>query len=560
MEKSDLEAKYGVKYEFLEYPIKVLNDEIVAGNLIKLSCKRYLELFENDEYYFSEAKALKVINFIERLKLTTGKFAGQSFKLSLWQKWALHYCYGFLRKKDDTRVVRQCLFLLSRKSGKSALASALGLYHLIADGEMDNQVIFAANSAAQAQLAFTMAYNYVSCLDSKGKYFKKYRDTIKFPPTKSIMKIISADASKADGLNCGAAILDEYHAAKNDEMSQVLTSSMGMRTQPMMIYITSAGFDLTSPCYTMRNTCIELLYGRLKDDSLAAFIYELDEKDNVEDPKNWLKCQPNLGITVTEEFLKSELNKAKNNPTLWTNYLTKLMNKWVASSQGEWIPSEYILKSTVDKVDLNKYRDEICYIGLDLSSVSDMTAISVLVFDSEKQKYLFKNYYFLPESALKESSNREKYKTWKRQKYLYITPGNVIDYDYILKTIVEINNIVPVQKISYDQWQSTAIIVKLTEMGFMCTPFSQTAGSLNRPTRHLEMISRNGQLVLDDNPITRWMFSNVVLKEDYNNNIKPVKVNGNSEKKIDGIAAILDALGCYLTETHYDNVIEGFSV
>ena len=540
--------------KYLDYPSKVLNGEIVAGELIKLACKRFMCYLESDTITFDEKKADKVVNFIEKLKLSTGKFANKNFKLSEWQKFVIYYVYGLVYKNSGLRVTREVYLQLSRKSGKTALASAMALYHLVADGENDGQIIFAANSTAQAQLAFTMATNYVSYIDPKGKYFKKYRDSIKFPLTKSIMKVVSADANRLDGLNISAAVIDEYHAAPNNAVSEVLSSSVGMRTQPLIIYVTTSGFDLTSPCYQMRNTCVELLHGKLKDDSLAAFIFELDEDDDIENPKNWQKCQPNLGLTVTEDYIKSELVKAKNNPSLMTNFKTKILNKWVASAIGEWIPSEYLLKCS-EKVNLEDYTHNVCYIGLDLSSVSDMTAISVLVFDNINQKYIFKNFYYLPQTALQESPNREKYRVWYEQKYLNLTSGNVVDYEYILNDIQKINKIIPIQAISYDSWQSTALIIKLTELGYNCVPFSQSTGSMNRPTRHLEMISRNDHLIIDDNPITRWMFANCELREDYNNNVKPIKLNKNSENKIDGVAAMCDALGHYLTETHYDNVI-----
>lgn len=539
---------------YTDYPTKVLNGEIIAGELIKLACKRFMSYLQSDTITFDDKKADKVIKFIEKLKLSTGKFANQNFRLSDWQKFVIYYVYGLVYKDSGLRVTRELYLQLSRKSGKTALASAMALYHLVADGENDGQIIFAANSTAQAQLAFTMATNYVSYIDPKGKYFKKYRDSIKFPLTKSLMKVVSADANRLDGLNISAAVIDEYHAAPNNAVSEVLSSSVGMRTQPLIIYVTTSGFDLTSPCYQMRNTCVELLHGKITDDSLAAFIFELDENDDIENPKNWLKCQPNLGLTVTEEYIKSELVKAKNNPSLMTNFKTKILNKWVASAVGEWIPSEYILKCS-QKVNLEDWGNYVCYVGLDLSSVSDMTAISVLIFDNINQKYIFKNYYFLPQTALEESPNREKYRNWNLQNFLYLTSGNVVDYEYILNMIQKINKIVPIQAISYDSWQSTALIIKLTELGFNCVPFSQSIGSMNRPTRHLEMISRNEHLIIDDNPITRWMFSNCQLREDYNNNVKPMKLNKMSENKIDGVAAMCDALGHYLTETHYDNCI-----
>lgn len=556
MTPTEAESKYRVPFKYLEYPLRVLDGQQVAGGLIKLACQRYLNYLagSDDRITFAPSKADKVINFISKLRLSTGKFNGQRFNLQPWQKWVIFYVYGLTYKDSGLRVVREVYLQLARKSGKSSLAAALALYHLIGDGEADAQVIFAANSAAQASLAFQMSTNYLQPIDPNKKHFKKYRDSIKFPLTKSIMKVVSADASKLDGLNVSAAVIDEYHAAPNNAVSDVLTSSVGMRTQPLILYVTTAGFDLTSPCYQYRQTAVEILHGKLQDDSIAAFIYELDEADSYEDAKTWIKAQPNLGVTVTSDYIASELKKAKNNPSLLTNFQTKILNKWCASAVGEWIPSEYILKCS-DKVNLADYSDNICYVGLDLSSVSDMTAISVLVFDSDLQKYIFKNYYFLPTTALQESVNAEKYRNWYLQKYLNLTSGNVVDYDYILNKLQEIHKTVPIAAIAYDSWQSTALIIRLTELGFNCVPYSQSIGSMNRPTRHLEMIARSGQMVIDDNPITRWMFSNVQLREDFNGNVRPSKINKVSENKIDGVSAMCDALGHYLTMTHYDNCI-----
>lgn len=548
-----------VDEKYLDYAKKVLNGEIVSGELMKLAAKRYLSWFERDDIIFKPENADRVVNFCQHLKLSTGKFAGQRMKLTEWQKFVIYQTYGFVYKKDGYRVVRQCYLQLSRKSGKTALASALALYHLISDGENDAQVIFAANSTAQAQLAFTMAQNYVSGLDPNGKLFKKYRDTIKFPKTKSIIKVVSSDANRLDGLNVSMAVIDEWHAANSSAVSDVLESSVGMRTQPLICYVTTAGFDLTSPCYEMRNICVGILNGKMQDDSMAAFIFEMDEDDDIEDQNNWIKCQPNLDITVTTEYIQQQLAKVKNNPSLLVNFKTKILNYWCASAVGEWIPQDYIIKCT-EKIDLKdeKFNGLWCIMGLDLSSVSDMTAINILIeFDG---KFYLKWWYFLPESALKESSNRDNYRKWYEQGYLNLTHGNVVDFDYVFNKIMEINQIIPIDTISYDSWQSTSLIIKLTEEGFNCQPYSQSIGSMNRPTKLTETIARNGQLIIDDNPITRWMYSNVVIKSDWNGNQKPVKCNHSSEYKIDGIVASLNSLGMWLSKEHYDNTIYGFEI
>lgn len=546
---SNIDSKY------TDYPTKVLNGEIIACEYIKLACKRYLSWFNKEDRYFDTAAVDKVVNFAAHLKHSSGQYDGKPFILTDWQYWIVCAMYGFKWKKNNLRCIRTAHIELARKGGKSSLVSMLALYHLCADGEGEAQCIFAANSAAQAQLCFTMSKNYISTVDSKGKYFKQYRSEIRFPKTKSIMKVVSADAKRLDGLNCSFFVCDEMHES-DGTVWNVLDSSTGFRQQPMSIAISTAGFHLDGFFYQMRQSNIEVLYNKLENDSLFVAIYTLDENDNIEDSSLYKKCQPNLDITVSREYMEQQLLNAKNNPSLLTNFKTKILNIWVASAIGEWIPHEYLLKCS-EKVNLEDYSNNVCYVGLDLSSVSDMTAISVMVFDNIEQKYIFKNYYFLPQSALSESSNREKYKVWKEQGYLILTSGNVVDYDYILNKLQQINKIVPIQAISYDSWQSTALIIKLTELGFNCVPFSQSIGSMNRPTRHLEMITRNGHIIIDDNPITRWMFANCELKEDYNGNCKPIKLNKMSENKIDGIAAICDSLGHYLTQTHYDNVILG---
>lgn len=262
---------------------------------------------------------------------------------------------------------------------------------------------------------------------------------------------------------------------------------------------------------------------------------------------------------MTKDYIKQQLIKVKNNPSLFINFKTKILNYWCASAVGEWIPQDYIIKCS-HKVDLTdkQYEGVVGIMGLDLSSVSDMTALSLLI--ELDGNFIFKNWYFLPESALKESSNRDKYKIWYQKGYLNLTSGNVLDIDYVFNKIMEINTIIPLETISYDAWQSTALIIKLTEEGFNCQPYSQSIGSMNRPTKYMETISRSGHLIIDDNPITRWMFSNVVVKSDWNGNQKPIKVNANSEYKIDGIVAMLDALGNWLSQQHYDNEIFGFNV
>lgn len=544
--------------KYTSYANDVIDGKVVVCQYIKKACQRYLSWFEKEDRYFDTKAADRVVKFLQLLPQSTGKFNGQPLVLQSWQKWVIYSIFGFKWKKDNTRVVREVYIEVARKCGKSTLAAGIMLYMLIADGENNAQIIFAANSFSQAQLAFEMSKNFISNLDEKGKHFKTFRDQIKFPTTKSVMRVVSADADKLDGLNCSAFVLDEYHAAKNNNVANVLTSSVGMREQPLMLYITTAGFDMTNPCYQLRSTYIDILDGKLSDDSIFAAIYTLDADDDIEDEEVWIKSQPNLDLTVTKEYIRSQLNKAKNSPLLLTNFKTKLMNIWCSNANGEWIGSNYIQQCTA-KIDLSDSMFSGCsgYLGIDLSSTSDLTAISLMIPLSDK--YYFKNWYYLPESALQEGANREKYAQWKRQGYLNITSGNVVDYNRVIADIEVINKIIPIECISYDAWQSTMAIIQLTDKGFNCQSYSQTTGALNKPTRHMEIIARSGRSIFDDNPILRWNFANCEIIEDSNGNIKPTKINKDSQKKVDGVHAMLNALGNYLQQPQYDNTITGFT-
>ena len=211
---------------------------------------------------------------------------------------------GLYYKDSDTRKYTRSYIEVSRKQGKDCWAAALGLYFMIADGEDGAEVDLAANSKDQAKIAFEFCSTFSSQIDKKGKYFHCLRDNIYYKPNKSKMVVFAADDTKLDGFNASFAIVDEYHAAKNSKVYDVIKSSMGMRRNPHLMVITTAGFNMSSPCYRLRNTCIEVLKGLKEEDSLFAAIYEMDINDDWTDSNNWPKCAPNLGVTVKKKYLR----------------------------------------------------------------------------------------------------------------------------------------------------------------------------------------------------------------------------------------------------------------
>lgn len=534
--------------KYKEYALGVVNGDIVACNYVKLACKRYLDWF--DKYDFRTEKVEKVINFISKLKHYTGSHNGKPFTLLPYQSWIIYAIFGFYYKGSDRRVVNYVYIELARKNGKTALIMAICLYMLIADGENGSEVELVANSAKQATIGFKMASNYLSTIDRKGKYFKRYRDSIRFDTTKSVLQVLSSDASGNDGYNSYCFCLDECHEQPDSRLWDVMVSSQGMRHNPLGIIITTAGFSKFGFCYSYRQTCINILNGVCEDDSQFAAIYTLDDGDDWSDPSNWVKANPSLGVTVLPEYLEQQVKKAKNNSSLEVGTRTKNFNQWV-SSQDIWISNDLLLKYSQD-VKLEDYKDSFCYMGVDLSAVSDLTALSILIPIDDK--FIFKTFYYLPNSCLQDNSNSEMYKEWARKKLLTITDGNVTDYDFVLNDILRINKSIYISKIGYDSWNATQWAIAATEKSLPLEPFSQALGNFNRPTKEIERLIKMGNVIIDNNEITRWCFANVMLKYDHNDNCKPVKQE--NQQKIDGVIAMIQALGTYLTVQHYDNSID----
>ena len=534
---------------YYHYVEDVLNGKIVVGELIKLACQRFKDDLQREDIYFNESVVDKAINFIGTLKHFMGKSSGKHFKLENWQQFIISNIVGWYWTDGNTRRFTSSYIEVSRKNGKTALAAALCLYYLIADGEDGAEVDLAANSKEQAKIAFEFCSSFSKQLDPKGKYLKPYRDNVQFALNNSKLKVFAADDSKLDGFNASFGLIDEYHAAKNSKVRDVIKSSMGMRNNPHLCTITTAGFDKTLPCYKLRSTSIEILNKLKTDDSMFIAIYSLDDKDNWTDKDNWVKCTPNLNVTVTSKYIKEQVQSAINNPSEEVGVKTKTLNLW-CDVADVWLPESYIVKASKD-IHLEDFRDYECYIGVDLSATSDLTAVSYLI---EKDNiYYFKTDYYLPESALVDKPDRETYKLWKQQGLITITAGNVTDYDYITNDIVAASNILNIQKIGYDKWNATQWAIHATEIGLPLEEYPQTMGNFNRPTKELERLILSGNTVIDNNEITRWCFRNVELKSDYNGNVKPNK--GIKSKKIDGVIAIIQALGMYLTVPHYSNEI-----
>lgn len=527
---------------YYQYVEDILSGKIPSGKLMKLACERFNDFRNREDMYLDEDCIDKCVAFIGQMKHFLGKSAKLPFVLEPWQQFIIANVLGFKWKSSGFRVCNECYLQIARKAGKDALIGAICDYLLVADGEQSPEIVVAANSTDQAKIAFNYITNFGKSLDPSGKVLKYYRNYIKTPANNGMVKVISSDPSRADGLNISTFVLDEFHESRDRKMYDVLKSSQGMRQQPLAIIITTAGFNLDGPCHDMYTFSIEILNKIKSMDNFFPFIFQLDEEDDWTDKKNFMKCQPNLGVTVTEEFMLQEVNKAKMDSTALTGVLTKTFNRW-CQSKVTWLPQELIAQH-MKPIDLEEFRGMQCIIGCDLSTVSDFSSITVFLPPGDDGMYRFKTYTFLPNDSIENHPNRMLYEKFIQEGSMIVTNGNVCDYDYILYEIHKINQICPVAAIYLDKWNASQFQINLTNAGYNVQEFSQAVGNYNSCVKEFERLIKEGKVILDRSANVLWQFGNASLKGDINGNVKPTKES--SSKKIDSVISITTSLGGWL--------------
>lgn len=511
----------------------------LSGLQMKQAVERFEQFKARPDVYFDEAPVLKCIEFFGKLKHFLGKSAGKPFILEPWQTFILACILGLKWKDTGLRVCRETYIQIARKAGKDAFMAGLSLYFMLIEGEASPEICCAANSTDQARILFNYIEKFASQIDPKQGALKHYRNYIQGKYNNGICKVISSDASKMDGMNLSLGIIDEYHESPTSEMYEVLKTSMGFREAPLLVIITTAGFNLESPCHDMYMLSLEILAGVKEQDNFWPFIWSLDPDDDWTDEKNFIKCQPNLGVTVTKEFMTSEIQRARNDATAEVGVKTKVLNMWCQAATV-WLPSEKVA-ATMKSLRLEDFEGCMGILGLDLGSTSDITALSLLI-PKDGVNYFF-NWSFVPSETLKTHAQRDLYLKFVKEGTLFETPGNCTDYQYIINKIVEISKIIQIREIAADSWNATQTCIDLGDLGFNVVPFSQAIGNYNSPTKSMERNILDNLCVINKSACVLWQFSNVVLKMDHNGNIKPDK--SQYKKKIDNVIAMINALGSY---------------
>lgn len=552
--------QYDESKTYMQYNEAVLNESIKTGKYIKLACERMKSWFDRDDVYFDYDDVDLKIRFMEKLKHTKGKYAGSLFELLPYQQWITANIIGWKWTETRTRVINTALLMLARKAGKTFFASALMLSIIMTDKEQGSEGYMISNSAQQAGIAFEHASNQCSSIDPKGKIFSRFRSEIRIPLLKSKVQVLSSDTSRLDGLSPSVFIVDEYHEAKTDELFNILRTGQGIRQNPLGCIISTAGFNvgIDFPLYRLWNTCTHILEGEFENDTYFAAIYQLDDNDDYKDESVWIKSNPTLGSTVSYKYLREQVQQAVESPSSEVSIKTKNFNLW-CQSETTWIPVEKI-KAVTQKFDYSIFdkEEEYCIVGVDIAERSDLCVATTLV--DHDGKLWFKAYPFICRTALQQSKNKEMYRQWVRNGYLTLVDDDSIDIDWVIKRIQMINDEMPIGLISYDPYHAQQLAAKANKEGMPMKAVRQGIASFGEPTSELEQRILAKEVVIDDNPVIRWCFSNVLIKQDENANRKPVK--SANDNKIDIVIGFIQSVKLWMeingiTSPDLDPVILG---
>ncbi len=495
----------------------------------QLACKRFLKDVESDnQYYFDESESEKLFLFIQNLKQFEDVFFDKPLILEDWEKFILAQIYCWKKKSDNKRRIKRIYIQVARKNGKTILMSVIALYSLIVG--KSEEIYSLASKKDQAKIVYDKMCGIIRQTGLE-KYYKIFRGEIRNKSNKYVY--VSADHKLQDGTNPSIVIADEYHAHPTDELLNVYTSGMGARSEPLVLIITTAGFNLDGPCYEEYERAEKILNGIYEDESYLPIIFELDESDSWEDECVYKKANPNLNVSVGLEYLQGQKLEAQQRPSKRRDFLTKNLNIWVDGAES-WIDLQTWRKNK-EFFDVNELEGRDCFAGLDLSAVSDLTAYS-LYFPpddkDEKVKVLHKCY--IPESSIdkKEKFESIKFREWIDQGYVTPTPGEVVDYSYLVDDLLSDAKLYNIKEIAFDSYLSKNIIKPIEDELGEDVMIEMRQGLINFSpwTKEWEKDVLANRII-DFNPVMEWCISNTVIKTDQNGNYKPLKEKPN--KKID---------------------------
>ena len=481
------------------------------------------------------------VEFVRNLRQSKGQWAGQPLDVLPWQSEVLSSIFGTI-KDDGTRRYRTAYVEVPRKNGKSTLAAGIGLYALLADDEGGPEVYLAAVDRDQASIVFDVIREMVRqdvWLSKELRVIPSQR-RIQYPGKAGVLRVIAADAAGSHGFNASCVIADEVHAWPSRELWDVLQTSMGARRQPLMIGITTAGFEANSLGGQLHEYAERVRDGVVDDPAFLPVLYGAAPDEPWDDPAVWRRANPSLGHTITEEYLAGECARAKAVPAYESAFRRLHLCQWV-NQETRYLPMEAWSDCAggVTPAELEtELEGEVCYGGLDLSATTDLTAL-VLVFPRGDGTYDVVPRFWLPADDLKRRCERDRvpYDVWARQGLLTLTPGNVVDYAHVRAEVNALAKRYVLGGVSYDRWAATQLVQELVADGVDMAPMSQGMASMAAPTKELLTLSLGRRLRHANHPILRWQADNLVVVQDAAGNVRPAKHK--ARQRIDGMVALV---------------------
>jgi phage terminase large subunit-like protein len=548
-------------YTAQQYINDVRSGRQVACKYVKLAVDRHIRDLEragSEEfpYYFDATAAKRVIDFKQQLRHTQGEWANPRkhdtrIHLEPWQQFKDWVLFGW-RKLDGTRRFGKAYIEVARKNGKTTDAAATLNYHYFADRprEIGPQAYCVATKKDQAHIAWDEARRQVErhpILKSLSRVYKQNSTIILNGDSAAKCTVWGKDSGTQDGFNPSLALVDEAHAYPDNQMMEVIESGMGARQQPLIYIITTAGLDINAPCYQEERTLAVHILERTIDpvpENLFCLIYTLDDGDDWTDRGVWVKANPNIGVSLSWEYLEDRVQQGLQMPSRQNQILTKNFNIWT-QSETRWIGAE-IWEACDEPVDPAALAGRQCYAGLDLSTVIDITSYALVFPPLESDPfYRFLWRFFIPSDDLIDRERRDKvpYIEWVRRGLITTTPGNVIDYDFIEQRFLEDAKIYQIQEIGFDPWKAQEIVNHLTEGGLTMVPIQQRYSGMAAPTEEFERLVLKKGIAHGGNPVMTWMISCTEVKSDRQGNIMPMKPERHkSGKRIDGVVAAIMGL------------------
>lgn len=523
-----------------DYAVKVVNGEIITGKYAVMACQRFIDDMSRDwEYEYKRERADAAVEFQETLPHTKGRWSAKKelLKYEPWQCFIECNIFGWVHKDTQHRRFRETYEEVARKNGKSVRLAARGLYMFCADGENGAEVYSGAGSERQAWECFRPAREMVRRKPTLKNKFDIEVNAKNLVILSNGCRFEPIIGKPGDGASPSFYICDEYHEHPDADQYETMITGMGAREQAIASVITTAGSNLSGPCYEKRMDAIRVLDGSVKDETLFAIIYCADETDQWDDEDILIKANPNLDVSVSRDFLVNQLQKARRSASLQNAYKTKHLNLWVGSSVA-WM-NMLAWQRQKKKIKLEDFAGKPAWLGVDLASKKDLAAIAILIPDGGKF-YTFYD-FFAPEAAAEDNL---KYRNLAE--HITFTPGAATDYAFIEERLKELAGMLSIQEISFDPWQAQYLMQRMMAQGMPVVEFPHQVRTMSDPMKEVESLILDGRMY-HNNPVMDWMMGNVVTKADAKENIYPTKERkGDDKSKIDGVVALIMAMGRYL--------------